>query len=221
MEAFRKYRIAPYYFQALAPVKDTITGLYWRGGLYDAENARSGDFSLRVEDDNPSYTVYSEYLLPVRVLSNQEYNLEWDAMTGEQDQQFCILAEGYDADGKYLVFENRMEVFKGTGKWKKYSYNIGKPGYEVAYIKIKLFPVLSTEQGELVGETWFDNISLTEGKSATNLVTQGDFEVDVDSIKIELDFSSFDRAAERYLDNFGFNSSGLISGDRIGNLLQP
>jgi hypothetical protein len=42
-----------------------------------------------------------------------------------------------------------------------------------------------------------------------NLIEGGDLEMDLDSIAVEVDWSEFDRAARRYLDDFGFNSFNL------------
>lgn len=217
MENFRRYRIAPYYPQALAPPVDIISGLEWEGGYFDAENPHSGRYSLRIEDDDATAVAAARYRKMIKVESGVDYRIDWYARTGEDGQQFCLLVEGYDSAGSYIVFENRMEQFTGTTKWKKYTYRPGKPGEGVSMVKLTLFPVFRSVQGEFTGTAWFDNITLTAGSNSTNLLKQGDFETDISNIGVTVDFTDFDRAAERYLDQFGFNSfridiNGLGSG---------
>lgn len=209
MNEFRKYRISPYYFYALSPVTETISGIEWEGGIFDSDNQRSGKYSLRIVDDDPVAVISSSTKGLIPVVGGSEYLLKWEARTGEDKQQFCILVECYDKEGDNMIFENRMDAFTGTTRWKSYSMKLGITGENIAFVKILLFPAFRTVQGEFTGTTWFDNITLTSGSEGRNILSQGDFEVNADSISIALDFSLFDKAATKYLDGYGFNSFRL------------
>jgi hypothetical protein len=68
---------------------------------------------------------------------------------------------------------------------------------------------------------WVDNFQFVDLKSGENLLPEGDFEQDINELKMELDFSEFDIAARKYLDGLGFNGfrtrfSGLRSGPYMG-----
>jgi hypothetical protein len=74
---------------------------------------------------------------------------------------------------------------------------------------------------------WVDNFQFVDLKSGENLLPEGDFEQDINELKMELDFSEFDIAARKYLDGLGFNGfrtrfsglrSGLIWGKRQDGL---
>jgi hypothetical protein len=205
MEQFRRYRIAPYYPHALAPARDSVTGILWKGGLFE-ETAGGDGLTLLIDDDDATRNIKAEYILPVAVSPESEYLLEWRARTDEEDQQFSVLLEGYNAEGDKLIFENRMEVFTGSDRWKNFRYATGNPGEDVSYYRLTLFPVFRTAAGEDTGMAWFDNIRLTATGSNENLLKQGDFNIDPDAVDVIFDFSRFDKALSRYLDEFGFNS---------------
>lgn len=205
MEQFRRYRIAPYYPHALAQARDSVTGVFWKGGLFEETPGGDG-LTLLIDDDDATLNIKAEYILPVTVSADSEYLLEWRARTEKADQQFSVLLEGYNAEGDKIIFENRMEVFTGSVRWKSYRYATGKPGEDVSYYRLTIFPVFRTAAGEYTGMTWFDDIRLTATGSSENLLLQGDFNIDPDAVDVIFDFSRFDKALSRYLDDFGFNS---------------
>ncbi|MCA1756439.1 MAG: DUF4091 domain-containing protein [Bacteroidales bacterium] len=205
MEQFRRYRIAPYYPHALAPARDSVTGILWKGGLFE-ENPGGAGLTMLIDDDDATRNIKAEYILPVTVSPESEYLLEWRARTDKADQQFCVLLEGYNAEGDKLIFENRMEVFTGSERWKNYRFASGNPGQDVSYYRLTIFPVFRTEAGENTGKAWFDDIRLTTTGSRANLLEQGEFDIDPDAVDVIFDFSRFDIALSRYLDDFGFNS---------------
>ncbi|HUS86635.1 MAG TPA: glycoside hydrolase domain-containing protein [Bacteroidales bacterium] len=209
MQAFRDYRIAPYYFSALYPVKEIISGVMWKGGYFDPDDPYEGDYSLRVEDDSRISSIDATYQKEIVIEPGIDYRLSWVVRSGENDQQYCVLAESINADSDLMMFENRMDVFKADTIWKSQSFKLGAFSREVSRIRLTLFPAFRTEEGEYTGTVWFDNIMLTSNGSGNNLLVQGDFEVDINDIDIQLDFSDFDFAASRYLDGFGFNSFRL------------
>ncbi|MHA7109160.1 DUF4091 domain-containing protein [Sunxiuqinia elliptica] len=206
MQAFKNYKIAPYNPFEFAPIKETVSGIFWQGGFYDSQEKYAGKYAFKVEDENRSEDAFAES--DFIEVSRAKYELSWWTKTQEKEQQFCVKVACYNAEKKLLVYENRMEVFTGSEAWKAYSLNLGKMADEIRFVKVFLYPVFHSYTGEHTGVSWFDEVTLKD-ETQKNQLTAGNFEVDLDQINIELDFSDFDRAGERYLDDFGFNGFRL------------
>ncbi len=209
MQAFRDYRIAPYDPFYLYPVRVTISGTEWEGGIYDFNNSFNGDYSLMIEDSDPQSSPVAGYKTNINIDPGKKYDLRWNIKSDRTDHQYCVLFEGYDAEGGKMVFENRMEVFNCDSIWSSQLFTIGPFSDKVSSLKLMFFPVFRTAAGENTGRIWLDNVILTDTGDKTNLIKQGDFEIDTTNIGLDIDFSDFDRAGERYLDEFGFNSFRL------------
>lgn len=210
MKVFRDYKIAPYDPFYLYPVKEQITGLEWEGGIFDEDNSYNGNYSLMIQDDNPTGSPSARYRKLIEVDPSREYTLDWNIKAGEENHQYCVLLEGYNMEGEKLIFENRMEVFNSDSTWGKQEFTAGGFSSHVSSVRLSFFPAFRTIAGEDTGTIWIDNIMFSEVGSSKNLVKQGDFEVNTEDINILLDFSDFDMAGSRYLDEFGFNSFRLF-----------
>lgn len=209
MKSFRDYKIAPYDPFYLHPVEEKVTGLAWKGGIFDYENSYNGDYSYRIEDNNPAASISASYKRKINIDPEKKYLLRWKNKATVHDHQYCILLEGFNSEGEKLVFENKMEVFTSDSIWKSQEF---RPGYfsdEVTYVSLSIFPAFRTIAGENTGTVWIDDIVFTQNERNINLLDQGNFEVKADDIDINLDFSEFDKAGRRYLDKFGFNSFRL------------
>ncbi len=209
MQSFREYKIAPYDPFYLYPIKEKVTGPEWEGGIYDYDNSYNGEYSLMIEDDSRTEDIPARYKRMIPVNKGIRYNLRWNVKAADQDQQYCILLEGFNKEGDKLVFENKLEAFECDSTWESRSFTPGIFGNEVSHIRLSVFPVFRTASGEEKGTIWIDNISFSEAGGNENLISQGDFEIEPGDTDIELDFTDFDKAGERYLDEFGFNSFRL------------
>jgi len=209
MQAFRDYRIAPYDPFYLYPVKEIVSGLEWEGGIYDFDNSYSGDYSLMVEDNDPAGSPAARYRHKFAIDPSKKYVLRWNVKGGSEDQQYCMLLEAYDSEGKRLVYENRMEVFTCDTIWSSREFTPATYSDEVARAALAIFPAFRTAAGEDTGRVWIDNIAFSVAGGKENLLKQAGFEVEAGDVDIELDFTDFDKAGERYLDEFGFNSFRL------------
>lgn len=210
MKAFRDYKIAPYDPFYLYPVKEKVTGLEWVGGIFDFDNSYNGEYSLMIEDDNPAGTPSARYKKRIEIDPSRQYKLGWIIKSREENHQYCILLEGYNKEGEKLVFENRMEVFTSDSTWGRQEFVPGIFSSEVSSLSLSFFPAFRTVAGEDTGTIWIDNVVFNETGVRINLIDQGDFEIDAGDIDIELDFTDFDKAGRRYLDEFGFNSFRLF-----------
>jgi len=209
MQYFKKYKIAPYDPFYLYPIREKMTGLEWEGGIFDFNNSYNGNYSLMIKDEEPAASLQARYKRKIPVKADTRYNLRWNIKSGENDQQYCILLEGYNKEGEKLIFENRMEVFSSDSSWGTQTFSLLPFNERVSYISLSVFPAFRTADGEKTGTVWIDNIMLNEKGSSENMLMQSGFEVDPGDVDIELDFSDFDIAGERYLDEFGFNAFRL------------
>ena len=232
MKAFADYKVSPYNPFELAPIKETITGVDWQGGFFDSKVKHGGKYAYMVVDN--SYTSNAEAslrnLYPIE--GGKAYQLDWWAKAKSDKQSFVVGVECYDEDGQLIWFENRFEEFVATTDWKSFSLPLGKLSSDIHKVMLRLYPSKRTEAGENLGTVWFDDMTLTlseknEGakawvqgddglggdgntqkinKEAVNLLACGNFEVDVDKMDIQLDFTDFNEAAKKYFHDYGFNS---------------
>lgn len=209
MKAFRDYKIAPYDPFYLYPVKEKIEGLEWDGGIFDFNNSYNGEYSLMIEDNNPAGNLSARYKGRIPINPSRQYKLSWNIKAKQADQQYCILLEGFNEEGEKLVFENRMEVFSSDSIWGRQEFGPLNFSREVSSVSLSIFPVFRTIEGENTGTIWIDNIAFYITGTNINRIRQGDFEVDPGAIDIRLDFTDFDKAGARYLEEFGFNSFRL------------
>lgn len=209
MKAFRDYRISPYSFDALSPVKEIISGLEWSGGYFDSKTTFNGNYSYRIEDKSKTESLSAKYRERIIVEPEKNYELSWTVRSTDQEQNYCVLLECFNEEGNKLVFENKMDVFTSDSTWNNKKFKIGYFGDEVREVSLSFFPSLRTAEGENTGTIWIDNIIMKQSGNRENILRQHNFEVDVDNIDIKLDFSDFDIAAKRYLDDYGFNSFRL------------
>jgi hypothetical protein len=209
MQAFRDYKISPYNFYYLNKIEKMTSGINWTGGIYDSEDAFDGKYSFRADDNSYTSDPNISYIDHIPINTSDSYTLNWVSKSSEQEHQYTIVIEAYNENDSILVFETLAEAFKSDTSWKSNTFSLGRFGKDVRRIKLSLYPAFRTISGEHTGTTWFDKLRLSSTGSNDNLLSGSDFEVIADSININLDFAAFDTAAERYLDDFGFNGFRL------------
>ncbi len=214
---FSDYKIGPTNPFSLYPMKVIVQGLNWTGGLVTDETSFEGKKSLKIIDDNieSGSEAYTNALIPVD--ADESYLLTWYIKTELPQQKYCVLLKCYDSDKELMLFENRLDEFVGNDAWGKDTLNIRPLRKEIKYVSIHLFPVFREITGRETGFAWFDNVSFFSSGDGKNLVEQGDFEVDPEDLDINVDFTEFDKAGQKYLDDLGFNAyhlplEGLPSG---------
>ena len=209
MKAFSDHKISPYNPFSLTPIRETVSGVPWKGGYFDPEGARSGKYSLRIEDD--SYTSTPEAVLEDRVpvKGGTPYTLSWWSRAAEDEQAFTVGVECFDTKGQLLPFENRYQAFTCGKEWKEFSYPLETLPAEAGSVALHLYPSKRTMSGDDKGTVWFDDLVLC-GDDGKNIVQAGNFEIDLDNIDIKLDFSDFLPAAKKYFGEYHFNSFRFV-----------
>ena len=216
-----EYRIGPTNPFSLHPMKVIVEGLNWTGGLITDEVANAGRKSLKVIDNDveSGTEAYTNSLISVDY--TKSYLLTWYVKMKIPDQKYCVLLKCYDAEKQLMPFENRLDEFTGQDTWGQDTLNVRKFREEVKYVSIHLFPVFRDITGRQTGFAWFDDVSFFSPGDGENLVLQGDFEVNPEDLDISVDFTQFDKAGQKYLDELGFNAYHLpLQGLPSGNFYQ-
>ena len=237
MKAYADYKLSPYNPFLLHPIKDKVSGVPWQGGFFDSKEKHQGKYSYMITDNsyNSNTEASLRQLLPIE--GNKAYDLKWWAKAKDDKQPLTVGVECYDKNGELIWFENRFEEYRVGKEWKSFTLSLGMLKPEIANIMIRLYPSKRTNIGESLGTVWFDDITLTlsekkEGAKAwvqgddgvnknstatispineqTNLLACGNFEVDINKIDIELDFTDFKKYAKKYFGEYGFNGFKLI-----------
>jgi hypothetical protein len=212
------YKIAPTAPFNLYPMKVEIDGLEWTGGNFTSETVHAGHKALKVTDDDVEGNTEAHSNTLIHVQPDIPYLLTWFARTSTPDQAYCVMVKCYDDGKREMYFENRMEAFTGGDKWAGDTLVIRPFREAVRYVTIHLFPAFRSISGSHTGTAWFDEVHFYDPADGENLLRQGDFEVDPADLDLQVDFTAFDKAGEKYLDGLGFNAyhlplQGLPSGN--------
>jgi hypothetical protein len=205
----KSHRLAPTSPLSLYPMKVKVKGMPWSGGEFVGEPVHSGRRALKIEDNTISADVEATYQEHIPVEPNTPYELSWFAKAGSEEQDYTVLIQCYDAEGRFLPQWNQLLIFNGGTEWRQEAMKL--PGFipEVRAVDLHFFPVFRDVAGSFTGTVYFDDISFGSAGQAKNLLRWGDMEMDVGALSVEVDFSDFDRGARRILDDFGFNAFNL------------
>jgi hypothetical protein len=205
----KAHRLAPTSPLSLYPMRVKVEGMPWTGGEFVGEPVHSGRRALRIEDNSISANVEAAYQENIPVEPNISYELSWYAKTGSEGQDYTVLIQCYDADGRFLPQWNRLQNFKGGTVWRQETIQVAGFIPVISVVDLHFFPVFRDEAGSLTGTSYFDDISFGPAGQAKNLLRWGDMEIDTSALSVEVDFHDFDRGARRYFDDFRFNAFNL------------
>jgi hypothetical protein len=216
--AMREYSIAPTKPFELYPMKVTVDGLYWDGGIFTSDTVFAGKKSLKIVDNDKNSNVEAFTTKLIEVKPSGNYKLVYHARTLNDKQKYCILIKCYDREKKYMIYENRMVLKTGKRSWQQEVFDLRPFGKDIRYVSVHLFPAFRSMSGCDTGTAWFDDVALLEDGNENNLIPQGDFEVSPDQLTVSVDFSAFDEAGRKYIDEMGFNAFHLaLDGMPSGN----
>ena len=210
----RDHRLAPTSPFELYPIKLRTSGVFWTGGEFVSDTVHGGKRALKVVDSDLLANRAAEYVEPISLADRTPLELRWWARAAREGDPYTVLLEFFTAENAWLPAANVLRVFKGTADWKAEKLEIAKPPDETRSLRLRIFPAFRDEAGTTTGTAWFDDLILQAaplGPQAyqMNILPGGDFEMPLEEMKVEADFTDFDRAAHRYLDEFGFNAFNL------------
>lgn len=217
-QAFRDYRISPQQFHDLYPIGKTVKGIEWEGGTFDPDTVFEGRYSYQVTDSRINRNAAGAPSELISVSPEKPYLLKWQAKTLKENQKYYVTVKSYTSGREPINWHLQGMFYTGSTHWRKDSLFLDPKNpvvfddmilsrpmpKEAKYIKIQLYPVLPDEGGEEKGTVWFDDFQVIDAETGQNLLPQGNFEPDINKLDVVLDFSAFDKAARKYLDEFGF-----------------
>lgn len=205
MQNFAAHRIGPYDPMALDPMRVSVkTGLGWEGGVPDKQVKASGAQSLRVVDGSTGGDVSARGIEMTPVDPKAKYVVRWKVKTEKPGQECMVTICHYDRQRQFIPHHNIDIVVTGSGGWDAGKREVELRSDDARFVLVVLRPTRWTERGERTGTAWFDDVSLKRVGEDRELLADPGFETAVERFEVDIDFGAFDRAAKRYLDEFGF-----------------
>lgn len=212
-QSFRDYRISPQQFFDQYPIEKTVKGVWWNGGTFDPDTVFAGKYSYQVTGNTPATPAVLTEVNP-----EKPYWLKWQVKTLKKNQEYLVTVKSYTADKKLIPWQLQGMFYVGGTHWRKDSLFLDPENPFVyddmvlsrpmpkntQYVSVQLFSVKPDYDGSKSGTAWFDNVQFIDPETGKNLLSEGDFEQNTDELDVEIDFSQFDKAARKYLDEYGF-----------------
>jgi len=209
-QSFAAHRIAPYDPAPLDPIQVDFSTGPWEGGSFDRADPKEGKRCLKVVDDSTTASIAAHNSKKIAVDTTKEYLLSWWVKTAKPDQPYLVTLQQYDATGKWIWGNNIDMRRAGSSEWQREEVRIPSGDLrpfnrQTKSVQLALRPALYSDEGEHTGTAWFDDIRLSVG-DGPNLVVDGGFEQAERDLKAKVDFTAWDKAAERTLGELGFNA---------------
>lgn len=221
LASFAAHRVSPYNPAPLDPIRvkwpdiqpPTTSWDHWSGLRIVSNEVHSGQGALLIYDDqvNANVTVTYEPLIKI---PRKGLRVKCWYRTAVPGHRFLVTLNHFDGQRQWMSGRNNDIVLRGSGSWQNLNELLTSfpPGAE--YVRFHARATVWTERGEEVGLVWFDDISITDAETGEELVQGGDFErqprtepvAPLDQLKVEFDFSGWDRAMTRAMDQYHFSS---------------
>lgn len=212
-QSFRDYRISPQQFFDQYPIEKTVKGVWWQGGTFDPDTVFAGKYSYQVNGNHPGTPPDL-----IEVNPEKPYWVKWQVKTLSEGQEYLVTVKSYTSDKKVIPWQLQGMFYTGSTRWRKDSLFLDPINpfvYEdmvlsrpmpknTRYASVQIFSVKPDDSGRKSGTAWFDNVQFVDAATGKNLLPKGDFEQNINDLGLEIDFSEFDLAARKYLDEFGF-----------------
>ena len=213
---FSAHHISPYDPAPLDRIKVTWPNVKppeskWQGGVVVSNEKHDGRGSLLVYDDSFNLNVAAMYKDRIAI-PKSGLRLRFWYRTAVPDHQFLVTLTHYDASGEWMSGRNNDMGFEGNGLWQEYDKVITDFPEGAESVLLYLRATTWTDAGDNLGLVWFDDVSLSDAGSGRQLLEGGGFEpadlpeIEKDKLAVKFDFSAWDRAMERAIDHFKFNS---------------
>jgi hypothetical protein len=206
----------------------------WTNLRIVSNEVHSGKGAMLLHDDKTDRSVSTTYQ-PLIPIPPKGLRLLFWARTAVPGHRFQITFNHYDKNKQWLSGHNNDMTFQGNGRWQEIERTFPRKSFpkNAAFVRLHFRAAHWTESGEQLGLAWIDDVSLAPVGGGKNLVNGGDFEkkprkkltVPPERLRPRLDFSAWDRAMERAIDRYHFNSFRLrvpgMGGGNFHALSQP
>lgn len=216
---YSAHHISPYDLAPLDPIRVTWPDVRppkpkWQGGRLVTNEKHSGERALLIFDDRADLNVDASYE-PLVPIPEGGLRLRFWYRTAVPDQVFLVTLNHHDGSGKWISGGNNDIVLDGNGQWQQFDRVIKTFPAGAKFVQLRLRAARWTDEGEGTGLVWFDDVSLADAGTGRELIDDGGFEppalppVEKDKLQVKLDFTAWDKAMERAIDHYGFNSFRL------------
>ncbi len=204
----------------------------WKGLRIVSNEVHSGQGALLVYDDKPNENVTTTYE-PLIKIPAKGLRVKCWYRTAVPGHRFMVTMTHYDAQRQWMSGRNNDITLRGSGQWQNIDELLTDFPAGAEYVRFQVRATIWTERGEEVGLVWFDDISITDPETGKELLEGGDFErkprtepvAPLEQLKVEFDFSAWDRAMTEAIDRKHFNSFRLgipgIGGGTFHEISQP
>jgi hypothetical protein len=217
--SFSAHHISPYDPAPLDDIRVTWPDVKpprckWQGGQDVTNEKHSGARALLIFDDRRDQNVEAVYEPRVEIPAGG-LRLRFWYRTAMPGQTFLVTLNHYDASGQWISGGNNDIGLDGNGQWQSFERVIKQFPQGAKSVQLHLRAANWTESGEQTGLVWFDEVSLADVATGKELIEGGGFEppelplVERDKLQVKLDFTAWDKAMERAIDGYHFNSFRL------------
>ena len=220
LQDWRDHHIAPYSF-ALNDWTVEISGVSWQGGDIVTDQPHSGRQCIMVEDPGPG-NPSAEYARKLPIEKGATYVLRFYARTATEGQEFMVTLGQQDESGQWIPYHNIDITRTGSTEWQLHEIKLPPDAFteRTTAVGLSLRPSRWVEDGSTTGSTWYDDIFFGK-EGGDNLLEDPSFEVGTQNAQVKVDFSKWDREAEKCLDGYKFTTFTLwlqgLGGGRYPN----
>jgi hypothetical protein len=181
-----------------------------------SNETHNGDGAMLIFDMDTKSNVTTSYKPLIRIPPEGLCIRFW-YRTAVSDHAFNVAMNHYDADGQWMSGRNNDMTFTGNGRWQEFDLKVTEFPAAAHFVRINARATQWTNAGEAVGLVWFDDISVSNPKTGQEYLAHGDFEraprakppLPAQALRPQLDCRAWDRAMQRALDHYHFNSFRL------------
>ena len=204
----------------------------WQGLRIVDNETHSGNGALLIHDEDPKSNVTVSYNKAIEIPPAGLLVRFW-YRTAVPGHRFCVSLNHYDRDDKWMSGRNNDMTLKGDGRWQLFEAVVADFPGGAKFVRPMVRATLWTDAGELTGLVWFDNVSICDAASGRQLIEGGDFDIEerteliapAEKLMAQFDFAAWDKAMERAIDHYKFNSFRLgmpgIGGGTFHALSEP
>ncbi len=178
----------------------------WSGGVRDRTVRFAGESSLKLEDKSPKANVSCRYRERVGIPA-KGLRLRFRYRTSPAGHPFIVTLNHHDAGGRWMSGRNNDIRVRGSADWRLFDRTVTRfpKGAESATLTLWATPY--AEDGHFTGTVWYDDVSLVDLSTGKELLVGGGFEpLSLDQLKPSFDWSAWDRAMDRAVNRWHFNS---------------